>query len=76
LHFLGAIFAVAAVMQTQFTYFFTFLLLHTICYMPTLPLANSLSFKQLSNPGGTVPTIRVFGSIADRSRFHYLRAQI
>lgn len=63
LHFLGAIFAVAAVMQTQFAYFFTFLLLHTICYMPTLPLANSLSFKQLSNPGEQFPTIRVFGSI-------------
>ncbi len=63
LHFLGAIFAVAAVMQTQFVYFFTFLLLHTICYMPTLPLANSLSFKQLSNPGEQFPTIRVFGSI-------------
>ena len=63
LHLLGAIFAIAAVLQTEFAYFFTFLLLHTICYMPTLPLANSLSFKQLSNPGEQFPTIRVFGSI-------------
>ncbi len=63
LHFLGAIFAIAAVLQTSFILFFTFLLLHTICYMPTLPLANSLSFKQLKNPSEQFPTIRVFGSL-------------
>lgn len=63
LHFLGAIFAIAAVMQSSFPLFFSFLLMHTVCYMPTLPLANSLSFKQLSNPGEQFPTIRVFGSI-------------
>lgn len=63
LHLLAAVFAYLAVMQSQFNLFFTFLLLHTICYMPTLPLANSLSFKQLSNPETQFPTIRVFGSI-------------
>lgn len=62
LHLLGAIFAILAVIQQSFGLFFTFLLLHTICYMPTLPLANSLSFKQLKNPAEQFPTIRVFGS--------------
>lgn len=63
LSFLGAGFAILAVIQNDFNLFFTFLLLHTICYMPTLPLANSLSFKHLDNPGEQFPYIRVFGSL-------------
>ena len=63
LSFLGAGFAILAVMQNDFILFFTFLLLHTICYMPTLPLANSLSFKHLDDPDKQFPYIRVFGSL-------------
>lgn len=62
LHTLGAVFAILAVIQNSFWPFFIFLLIHTICYMPTLPLANALSFKQLKNPAEEFPTIRVFGS--------------
>jgi nucleoside transporter len=39
------------------------LLIYTLCYMPTLALSNSLSFRQMSNPGVEFPPIRVLGTI-------------
>ena len=62
LHFLAAIFAVLVVTQDSFLPFFCFLLLHTICYMPTLALANSISLRNLEKPAEQFPLIRVFGS--------------
>lgn len=34
-----------------------------IAYMPTLALVNSISFKQMKDPGKEFPSIRVFGTI-------------
>ena len=39
------------------------LLVYTLCYMPTLALSNSLSFRQMSDPGREFPGVRVLGTI-------------
>ena len=44
-------------------WFYWLLLAHFICYMPTWALANSISFRQMSNPGQEFPGIRVLGTI-------------
>jgi nucleoside transporter len=39
------------------------LLLHTLCYMPTLGLSNTLAFHNLSNREKQFPIVRVLGTI-------------
>jgi len=43
--------------------FFWGLLAYSICFMPTLGLANAVSFHQMSNPAQQFPGVRVLGSI-------------
>lgn len=43
--------------------FFGILMLHTLCYMPTLALVNAISMNQMKDPGKEFPGIRVLGTI-------------
>ena len=43
--------------------FYWVLLAHFLCYMPTWALANSISFRQMDNPGREFPRIRMWGTI-------------
>src|SRR5260221_4478070 len=63
LHALGGIVLFFASMQTTFGTFYIVILAYTLCYMPTLALSNSLSFRQMRDPGTEFPAIRVLGTI-------------
>ena len=63
LHALGGLVLFYASMQTRFGPFYGVLLVYTLCYMPTLALSNSLSFRQMSDPGVEFPATRVLGTI-------------
>ena len=64
LHILGGL-VMFAVPQTTGTpsVFVLLLLLYNMCYMPTLGLANSLTFHNIENQERQFPMIRVFGTI-------------
>src|SRR5438128_1105690 len=63
LHVLGGVVLFFASTQTTFGPFYVVLLVYTLCYMPTLALSNSLSFRQMDDPGREFPPIRVLGTI-------------
>jgi nucleoside transporter len=43
--------------------FIGMLMLHMLCYMPTLGLTNTLAFHHMTNPEKQFPMVRVFGTI-------------
>jgi len=63
LHVIGGGVLLVASTQTTFGAFYGVLLIYTLCYMPTLALSNSLSFRQMKDPGREFPPIRVLGTI-------------
>src|SRR5512134_1426263 len=63
LHLIGSVILLAASYQTAFGPFYTVLLAYALCYMPTLALSNSLSFRQMKDPGSEFPGIRVLGPV-------------
>jgi nucleoside transporter len=48
---------------TDPTIFFWTMLVYALCYMPTLGLANAVSFHQMSDPGKQFGLIRAFGTL-------------
>src|SRR6476646_1581878 len=63
LHIVGGAVLFLASLQTTFAPFYAVLLVYALCYMPTLALSNSLSFRQMDDPGREFPPIRVLGTI-------------
>src|SRR2546428_8461701 len=63
LHLLGGIVLFYTSTQTSFGPLYLVLLAYTLCYMPTLALTNSLSFRQMNDPGREFPGVRVLGTI-------------
>lgn len=62
MHLLGGILLfVVAQMETTSEVYWT-LLLYSLCYMPTLAIANAVAFYQLSDPETQFPSIRVLGT--------------
>jgi nucleoside transporter len=63
LHVIGGGVLIFASTQTTFGPFYIVILAYSLCYMPTLALSNSLSFRQMQDPGVEFPPIRVLGTI-------------
>lgn len=64
LHVAGGLLVLALSKATTFPMFYGLLIAHTLCYMPTLALTNSISFGQMKDPGKEFPSIRVLGTIS------------
>ncbi|WP_372639047.1 MFS transporter [Fodinibius sp.] len=64
LHILGAVFMFLTPMAVDSPVIFILLLLaYNLCYMPTMSLANTLSFHHIQDQEKDFPIIRVFGTI-------------
>jgi len=63
LHLAGGAALFYASTQTMFWPLYIAVLIHTLFYMPTLALTNSLSFRQMRDPGREFPPVRVLGTI-------------
>lgn len=63
LHTAGAGILLVASWQTSFGALYAALLAYTLCFMPTLALSNSLSFRHMGEPDRDFPGVRVLGTI-------------
>ena len=63
LHVVGGALLFFTSTRSSFPFVYASLLFYALCYMPTLALSNSLSFRQMDNPAREFPAIRVLGSI-------------
>jgi nucleoside transporter len=63
LHVAGGLILFYASTMDRFGPFYGVLLAYALCYMPTLALSNSLSFRQMRDPSREFPPIRVLGTV-------------
>lgn len=63
LHLLGAAVLWLASTVESFESVYVLLLAYSVCYMPTLALANALCFRHMREPERHFPAVRVFGTI-------------
>ncbi len=63
LHLVGAGLLVGLSLTSEYAVFLPLMILFFLCYMPTLPLTNSLSFTHMSDPERQFPGVRVLGTI-------------
>jgi MFS family permease len=62
LHGIGGVLLWVASAQTGFGPMYLILLIYSLCYMPTMALTNSLSFRQMKDPKQDFGSIRVLGT--------------
>ncbi len=62
LHVLGGVFLASAAYTHSFASFYPLLLAHTLCYMPTLALANTVAFSQMRDASKSFAAIRLMGT--------------
>jgi nucleoside transporter len=62
LHLAGGVLLLLASQQGRFAALYSIILLYCLCYMPTMALTNSLSFRQMSDPKIEFGGIRVLGT--------------
>lgn len=63
LHLLGALLLFIASRTTSFGGLYAIMLAYCMCYFPTMSLANSLAFRNITDSGRQFPLIRVFGTL-------------
>ncbi|MBC9929898.1 nucleoside permease [Chitinophaga qingshengii] len=63
LHLAGAATLYLTGSVQDFGSFWWLILLYTLLYMPTMSLANSISFRQMTDAGREFPSVRVFGTV-------------
>ena len=63
LHLFGGAALFYASTRSTFGPLYAAVLIHTLFYMPTLALTNSISFRQMKDPGREFPPIRVLGTL-------------
>ena len=63
LHIIGGGLLLYVSTLTEFRLFYPFLIIYTLCYMPTLALTNSISFHNMTEPAREFPRVRVLGTI-------------
>jgi nucleoside transporter len=63
LHLVGAALLWMCSSQADFGGVYPLVLGYMICYMPTLALVNTVSFRQMANPASDFPSIRVLGTV-------------
>lgn len=63
LHFVGAALLYFVSTTTTFPPFYAGLMAHTICFMATLALTNSLTLRHVTDPGKQFPRVMVMGSV-------------
>src|SRR5262249_91714 len=63
LHGIGGVLLWLASTRTSFGPMYVILLIYSLCYMPTMALTNSLSFRQMSDPRQDFGSIRVLGTL-------------
>lgn len=62
LHLAGGLLLYGASLQSRFGFIYAAILLYCLCFMPTLALTNSLSFRQMTDPKLEFGTVRVLGT--------------
>ncbi|MEO6803524.1 MAG: nucleoside permease [Granulicella sp.] len=62
-HLIGGGLLLVAATQIHFVPFYWIMLLYCICYMPTMALTNSLTFRQMGDPKIEFGNVRVFGTL-------------